>query len=165
MVQENKWSGWMELALQQAQKAFLIGEVPVGALLLDQDETILALDHNRPIAEHDPTAHAEILVLRQGAQKKENYRLTGTTLICTLEPCIMCLGSMIQARISGLVFAARDPKYGAIFSRFTYNQDFNWLNHQFWIIEGPLKEKSRQLLQDFFAQRRKNKRRGSEVRS
>lgn len=145
----------MEKALEQARTAFHNEEVPVGAVLIDQQGHILSAAHNCPLATHDPTAHAEIVALRKGAWKEKNYRLPGTILISTLEPCLMCLGAMVQARIQGLVFGLRDPKNGAVCSRIVYPDALLWLNHHFWVVEGILEDKSRSLLKAFFSARRK----------
>ena len=102
---------WMQHALTLAAKAEAQGEVPVGALLV-QDDTIIAEGWNQPIAGHDPTAHAEVMALRAAGQTLQNYRFTDTTLYVTLEPCLMCVGAIVHARVSRLVFAARDPKSG-----------------------------------------------------
>jgi tRNA(adenine34) deaminase len=154
MQQLPSWHDLMQTALEEAQQASCKGEVPVGALLVDCDRSLLASDHNRTIEASDPTAHAEILVLRRGARLRGNYRLTDTVLVCTLEPCIMCLGAFVQARIRGLVFGARDPKSGAILSRIHCETDMPWLNHRFWVREGIGQEESARLLRDFFAHRR-----------
>ena len=154
---EAESAGWiqgMNLALEQARLAFAEGEIPVGAVLLDASGQLLAADHNRPIADHDPTAHAEIRVLRQGACIKQNYRLSGTVLLSTVEPCLMCAGALIQARIAGLVYGTDDPKAGAITSKMSLFEDCPWLNHRFWIQGGVLAEQSRELLQAFFAGKR-----------
>src|SRR6187431_1041708 len=103
----------MELALAEARKALAAGEVPVGALIVTNTGEILGRGYNQPISAHDPTSHAEIVAMREAAHHLANYRLTGTTLYCTLEPCVMCAGAMVHARIARLVFGARDPKAGA----------------------------------------------------
>ena len=144
----------MSQALQQAEQAEAEGEVPVGAVLLDSQGCCLAADHNRPITTSDPTAHAEILALRGAAKRIGNYRLPGAMLVCTLEPCLMCLGALVQARVQGLIFAARDAKNGAVVSRLNCHSELMWLNHRFWVVEGVLEAESRQLLQRFFAARR-----------
>ncbi|GAB6059518.1 nucleoside deaminase [Desulfonatronum parangueonense] len=143
----------MRKALDEARTARDIGEVPVGALLLDPNGDILAAAHNRTESDVDPSGHAEILALRQAARIAGNHRLTGSVLVVTLEPCLMCLGAMVQARVAGLVFGARDPRAGAVLSRINVN-DLNWLNHRFWVREGVLAEESASLLREFFTQRR-----------
>src|SRR3990167_11165131 len=114
MTTENH-QRWMQRALTLAKQAEKIGEVPVGAVLVFNDE-IIGEGYNQPISQCDPTAHAEMIALRQGAKTLGNYRLLGTTLYVTLEPCVMCAGAMVHARISRLVFGAKDPKVGAIIS-------------------------------------------------
>ncbi|MDM8545563.1 tRNA adenosine(34) deaminase TadA [Candidatus Venteria ishoeyi] len=143
---------WMLQALQLADRAAAMGEVPVGALVV-RDDVVLAEGWNQPIHLNDPCAHAEILALRQAGQQAGNYRLPGTTLYVTLEPCIMCVGAMIHARIQRLVFAASDPKTGAAGSVFPLLQDPHH-NHQVVVAGGVLAEASRQRLQQFFRQRR-----------
>ena len=159
------WPFWMERALAQARIAEDLGEVPVGAVLINQEGDLLAEGHNAPITEHDPTAHAEVMTLRQACQRVGNYRLSGTILVCTLEPCLMCLGALVQARIAGIVFGARDAKAGALVSQACFPADFPWLNHTFWHKEGICREQCQDILRQFFVQRRQSKRRGSEVRS
>lgn len=145
----------MQLALQEASLAEDLEEVPVGALVVDQSGSILGKGHNQPISSHDPTAHAEVIAIREAGGKQKNYRLPSTILITTLEPCIMCLGAMIQARISGLIFGALDPKNGAIVSRFTYPDDFLWANHQFWHLGQIRAKECTALLKVFFQRKRK----------
>ena len=143
---------FMQIALEQARQAALMGEVPVGAVLV-HGETLLAAAANRPIAANDPTAHAEILAIRAAAEKIGNYRLVDTTLYVTLEPCIMCMGAIIHARIQRLVFGALDPKTGAARSRYTIGVD-GLLNHQLEIAGGVLETECSQVLKDFFKERR-----------
>jgi tRNA(adenine34) deaminase len=152
---KNPWQDPMRLALAEAQAARDLGEVPVGAVVLDRAGTLLAAAHNRTLTAQDPAGHAEILALREAATKVGNHRLTDCVLVVTLEPCLMCLGALIQARIAGLVFGTRDLKAGAVLSRININ-DLDWLNHRFWVIEGVLAEESSDLLGSFFAGRRKN---------
>ncbi|MGM0424128.1 MAG: nucleoside deaminase [Thermodesulfobacteriota bacterium] len=147
--------GLMRQALQEAALAADLGEVPVGAVVADASGAILAAAGNRNIAQSDPSAHAEILAIRQAAQKAGNYRLQGTILISTLEPCIMCLGCLVQARCSGLIFACRDSKAGAVVSRLQVGKDLDWLNHEFWYTEGLLQDECSALLRDFFRIRRR----------
>jgi len=144
----------MQEALTEAMKAAELGEVPVGAVLADTSSgRVLGRGHNRCIFLNDPTAHAEILALRMAGEAKKNYRLNDTVLVVTLEPCIMCLGALVQARVTGLVFGPRDPGAGAVFSRLDI-LDFAWLHHKFWIVEGILENECRELLQNFFQDRR-----------
>ena len=144
---------FMEQALAQARLAELAGEVPVGALLV-RDGQIIA-DHNRTIGNHDPSGHAEIIVLRRAGQHFNNHRLTGAAVYCTLEPCLMCLGALLQARVEKLVFAAWDPRFGACGSQFDLARS-KQLNFQIKQLQGGLmEEEARALLQNFFKARRK----------
>ncbi len=143
---------WMQEAIQEARKAESEGEVPVGAVLL-LNERIVGRGHNRPIQFNDPTAHAEILALRQAAQNSMNYRLPGSVLVVTIEPCIMCVGAMIQARVEAVLYGAEDPKAGAIHSQFQL-KDWRRLNHSFQVSSGILREECAALLKNFFAARR-----------
>ena len=140
---------WMALALQQAEKAETLGEVPVGAILV-KDDIMVAKAHNQPISKHDASAHAEIELLRLAGRVMQNYRLTGTTLYVTLEPCAMCLGAMMHARVSRLVFAAYDPKTGVCGSRVDLSNE-DCFNHEIQINGGVLESEAKQLLQDFLS--------------
>lgn len=144
----------MLLALEQADLAGKHGEVPVGAVVLDSGGRVLAAARNQTLQLTDPAGHAEIVALRQAAARLGNHRLSGAVLAVTLEPCLMCLGAMVQARIAGLVFGARDPKAGAVLSRLNVN-DLHWLNHRFWVVEGVLAEECGTVLRDFFQARRR----------
>ncbi len=150
---KNIDSYFMTLALEEARKAFEENEVPVGAVLVSSAGKLLARDHNRPLSLCDPTAHAEILVLRQAAQKVQNYRLLDTTLYVTLEPCPMCAGALVYARVKRLVFAAPDPRTGACGSVYNLVNDPR-LNHRLEVTSGLLAEEARELLQKFFKLRR-----------
>ncbi len=147
---------FMELALQEAKNAAQSGEVPVGAVLIREDGAILAKNHNRREVDHDPSAHAEMLVIREAAQKLGGWRLSGTTLLVTLEPCIMCAGAMILSRLDRLVFATADPKAGAVRSLYEILDDKR-LNHRVEVCEGPGRESAQALLQEFFRSRRRTK--------
>jgi tRNA(adenine34) deaminase len=151
---------FMQLALEEARQAALMGEVPVGAVLV-HGETLLAAAANRPITENDPTAHAEILAIRQAAEKIGNYRLVDTTLYVTLEPCIMCMGAILHARIQRLVFGALDPKTGAAQSRYTIGVD-GLLNHRLEVTGGILGTECSKVLKDFFKERRRGREVGNE---
>jgi tRNA(adenine34) deaminase len=140
------------MALEEAKRAGEEGEVPVGAVLVCENQ-IIARGHNRPIALHDPTGHAEILTLRAGAAMAGNYRLPQSMLYVTLEPCIMCAGALIQARLKGLVFGADDPKSGAVQSLYSILSDER-LNHRLEIRGGVLLEECRDVLRRFFQERR-----------
>ncbi len=144
---------FMELAYAEAVAAGLRHEVPVGAVLVDAEGVVLAQDGNRTIELSDPCAHAEILVMRAGAEKLRNYRLSGATLFVTLEPCLMCMGAMIHARLARLVFAALDPKAGAAVSRYQVGRDQR-LNHTLMIGQGLMAPECSELLRDFFRVRR-----------
>ena len=143
---------WMTLALKQAEAAAQAGEVPVGAVLIAEGE-VLAEAHNRPISAQDPTAHAEILALRAAAISRQNYRLPRTTLYVTIEPCTMCAGALIHARIDQLVFGAREPRSGAVVSRQNL-LDSASLNHKVRYREGVLAEECGKIMQVFFQSRR-----------
>jgi tRNA(adenine34) deaminase len=143
----------MGQALDCAREAFERGEVPVGALLVDEDGAVLARSANAPIERHDPTAHAEILVLRVAGQARRNYRLPRCTLYVTLEPCAMCVGALVHARIARVVFAAPDPKTGACGSALDLVSHAS-MNHRLAVTGGVLQESSAELLRRFFATRR-----------
>ncbi|MDU6925903.1 tRNA adenosine(34) deaminase TadA [Franconibacter helveticus 513] len=146
---------WMRHALTLAKRAWEEGEVPVGAVLVHNNQAI-GEGWNRPIGRHDPTAHAEIMALRQGGLVLQNYRLLDTTLYVTLEPCVMCAGAMVHGRIGTLVFGARDAKTGAVGSLMDVT-GHPGMNHQVQIIEGVLAPECSALLSDFFRQRRREK--------
>jgi len=143
---------FMEEALAEARSAAAAGEVPIGAVLL-HDGKILARSNNRTIRDNDPTAHAEIVVIREAARLVGNYRLTDTTLYVTIEPCSMCAGAIVQARIPRLVYGADDPKGGAVRSCFEILSSSR-LNHQVEITSGVLAADCSAILQSFFAERR-----------
>ena len=152
----ERFRGLMERALKQALLGGFRGEVPVGAVLALGDE-VLAEAHNRIVAEHDPTAHAEMIVIRAGARKLNNERLAGTTLVVTLEPCPMCLGAAVLGRIKRLVFAAPDPKSGAAGSVFDLARS-DRLNHRMEVISGLMAAEAGELLREFFKARRRGAR-------
>ncbi len=143
---------YMQLALEEARASAAAGEVPIGAVLVHQDR-VLARSGNRTIRDNDPTAHAEIVVLREAARLLGNYRLADTTLYVTLEPCAMCAGAIVQARVPRVVYAADDPKGGAFRTCFEILSSPK-LNHQVDVTTGILAEDSAALLQSFFASRR-----------
>jgi tRNA(adenine34) deaminase len=145
----------MGQALEQARTALGVGEVPVGAVVVAADGTIVGRGYNHPISSHDPTGHAEVMALREAARSIGNYRLTGMTLVCTLEPCIMCAGAIVHARIARLVFGAHDPKAGAAGSIYNVVADSR-LNHQPEVVSGVREAECRQLLQEFFIWKRKS---------
>ena len=143
---------YMHLAIAQAQAAALRGEVPVGALVV-LDDRIVSAAGNRTITDCDPTAHAEIVALRDAARKTGNYRLTGASLFVTVEPCAMCAGALVQARVARLVYGADEPKGGAIRTCMQV-LDAPALNHRVEVVSGVLAKESVQLLQSFFSARR-----------
>ncbi|MGC2694311.1 MAG: tRNA adenosine(34) deaminase TadA [Candidatus Angelobacter sp.] len=145
-------TAWMEQALEQARLAAAAGEVPVGALVI-KDGEIIGRGHNRNLLDHDPTAHAEIVALRQAAALLGNHRLTGCILFATIEPCAMCAGAMVHARIARLVYGASDPKAGAAGSVLQV-LNHPGLNHKIEVCAGVLAEKSSAILQEFFRRRR-----------
>lgn len=145
---------WMQQAINAAIEAEKMDEVPIGACLINEQGDVLAIGGNRTRTDCDPTAHAEILVLRQTAKKIGNYRLTDTTLYTTIEPCAMCAGALIQARIKRLVFGAHDERFGAVESVFQLC-DTSSLNHQMEITKGVLADDCRLLMQNFFKRKRK----------
>jgi tRNA(adenine34) deaminase len=144
---------WMRRALEAATEAQNLGEVPIGACLIDKTGELLAFAGNRTITESDPTAHAEILVLREAARKIGNYRLTETCLYTTIEPCAMCAGALVNARVKRVVFGAHDERFGAVETIFRIC-DNSSLNHKIEITSGVLKEECRELMQNFFRAKR-----------
>lgn len=143
----------MRAALGEAEKAAAAGEVPVGAVVVGPSGEILARAHNRTVSDNDPTAHAEILALRKAARKVANYRLAGCRLVATLEPCPMCAGAAVQARVAEIVFGAADPKAGAVMTLFRIPSDER-LNHRSLVIPGVLAAECAALLTAFFRPRR-----------
>jgi len=143
---------WMQRALTVADRAVAAGEVPVGAVLVDGDDRV-AEGWNQPIGLHDPSAHAEIMALRAAGLATQNYRLPGTTLYVTLEPCLMCVGAMVHARVQRLVFGARDPKSGAVCSCMQ-GLDSAGLNHRVAVTGGVLANECGERLKQFFRERR-----------
>ncbi|NVL92895.1 MAG: nucleoside deaminase [Desulfobacterales bacterium] len=143
----------MREALKEAEKGWHGGEVPVGALLIGRSNEVLARDHNRSISRNDPTAHAEILVIRRAAKLLENYRLNGMTIVVTIEPCAMCMGAIINARLDTLIFGAFDLKSGAAGSIYNLSNDGR-LNHRLRVIPGIMESQCRELMQDFFGKKR-----------
>ena len=144
---------FMNLALSEARKAGQKNEIPIGAVLIAENDELLSAAHNRTIILKDPTAHAEILALRSAAEKIGNYRLLKTTLYVTVEPCPMCMGALLHARVSRVVFGTRDPKWGAAGSLYNLAEDHR-LNHQPEIIEGICESECKKLMQDFFREKR-----------
>lgn len=143
----------MRIALEQALLSADAGEVPVGAVLVGSEENIIALASNNTIQACDPSGHAEMRVLRQASMVLKNYRLPGTTMYVTLEPCAMCAAALVHARVERLVFGAADPKTGAIVSKYRIGTD-GLLNHRFNVIGGILEDECSQILKEFFQKRR-----------
>ncbi|MBK8481971.1 MAG: nucleoside deaminase [Proteobacteria bacterium] len=146
----------MALALLEADRAGALGEVPVGAVVVDAAGEVLAAGHNRRQCDRDPTAHAEVLVLREAARRRGDWRLAGTSLYVTLEPCPMCAGALVNARVGRLVYGCADPKAGAVRTLFSLCSDAR-LNHRVEIVSGVLAERCGQRLSAFFAQLRAKK--------
>ena len=145
---------WMRKAIEAAENARNIDEIPIGACIIDKDNQLLAVAGNRTIVNCDPTAHAEILVLREAAAKIGNYRLTETAVYTTIEPCAMCAGALVNARVKRLIFGTHDIRFGAVESIFRIC-DTSSLNHQIKITSGVLAEDCKALMQDFFRLKRR----------
>ena len=143
----------MSAALEEARAAAVRGEVPVGAVILSPEGEIIAVAANRTIELADPTAHAEILAIRMACEKIGNYRLTGCTLISTIEPCVMCAGAIVNARIARLIYGAKDERYGGVETLFRLCDDPR-LNHRLTIESGVCEDECRKLMQDFSRERR-----------
>ncbi len=143
---------WMRFALDEAEDALNLDEVPVGAVVVI-NERIVGRGYNRVITDHDPTAHAEIVALRDAAQSVGNYRLVDATVYVTIEPCAMCAGALVNARVKRLVYGAREEKAGAVESIFQICTD-DRLNHQMEVRAGVLEEECREVIQSFFRQKR-----------
>ena len=142
----------MAAALEEAQRARASGEVPIGAVVAMNGE-IVGRGFNQPISSHDPTAHAEIVAIREAARHLGNYRLTGATLCVTIEPCLMCVGAIVHARIATLVFGAAEPRSGAVVS-IVRGGELAGLNHRFEVVAGVSEEACRDMMQEFFKARR-----------
>ena len=149
----NEDEKWMQIAISEANLAKSKDEIPVGAVLIQNNE-LIAQAHNQPISHNDPTAHAEIQVLRIAAKQQRNYRLVGSTIYVTLEPCAMCLGAMMHARIKRIVFGASDPKTGVCGSCANLTSEA-FFNHRIAVLGGILENESKEILQSFFKLRRK----------
>ncbi|OGR58482.1 MAG: tRNA-specific adenosine deaminase [Desulfobacula sp. RIFOXYB2_FULL_45_6] len=144
---------YMNLALIEARKAAESDEVPVGAIIIDNGNHVIGYGHNCPITSHDPSSHAEINAIRMASKAMNNYRLVDTTLYVTLEPCIMCMGAIIHARIKRVVFSAKDPKWGAAVSLYQLADDKR-LNHHPEINSGIFEEQTKHLIRNFFINKR-----------
>jgi tRNA(adenine34) deaminase len=145
---------YMNLALEQALKAQQLDEVPVGAVVVDRKGCIIGYGHNQTITQSDPSAHAEMLALRSAAKKTGNYRLSGATLYTTIEPCIMCMGAVIHARLSRVVFGAPDPKWGAAGALYNFASDAR-LNHNLEVVPGICEDETRNIIRSFFRNKRR----------
>ena len=143
----------MDAALEQARLALAAGEVPIGAVLVI-DDAIVARGYNQPISSNDPTAHAEVIVVREAARIVGNYRLTDADLYVTLEPCLMCVGALVHARVRSVVYGAAEPKTGALVST-TRALETPGLNHRFAVTSGVREEAARELIQEFFREKRR----------
>lgn len=152
---DQDYKKWMTIALALAQQGAEQGEVPVGALLVRAGE-VIGQGWNRPVGSHDPSAHAEIIALRDAAQRQQNYRLSGSTLFVTIEPCTMCFGAIMHARVERLVYGASEPRAGVCESRLQLPQE-DFYNHRLEVVRGVLAEEAGQLLKTFFAERRRGK--------
>jgi tRNA(adenine34) deaminase len=144
---------WMRLALDQAARARDLNEVPIGAIIVDGSGNLIATAYNRTITDNDPTAHAEVLALRAAATAIGNYRLTDLTVYTTIEPCVMCAGALVNARVQRLVYGADDQRFGAVGTHFGIGMT-DILNHQIEVVSGVLAEECRRLMLEFFRQRR-----------
>ena len=145
---------WMKIALHEAAMAKQKQEIPIGAVVVADNDELLSSGHNQTITRQDPTAHAEILALRAAAYKLANYRLLNTTLYVTVEPCPMCMGAAIHARVSLVVFGTHDPKWGAAGSLYHFAADQRF-NHQPEVVAGICEDECKQLMQDFFREKRR----------
>ncbi len=156
MYEESMYEDWMDAALGQARRAREAGEVPIGAVVA-LDRSIIGRGFNQPISSGDPTAHAEIVAIRDAARHLGNYRLTGTVLCVTIEPCLMCVGALVHARIGTLVYGAAEPRSGAIVSA-VRGAELPGLNHRVEVVGGIREADCRELMQTFFRERRSSSR-------
>ncbi len=145
---------WMRVALDAARRAEVLGEVPIGACIVDEDGGLIAIGFNQTITTVDPTAHAEIVALRTAAAIIGNYRLTGTTVYTTIEPCAMCAGALVNARVDRLVYGAHDERFGGVHTHFGIGTGEE-LNHRIEVVSGILADECRSMMQNFFRERRK----------
>lgn len=152
-IEQDSDARWMREALQAAVEAGERGEVPIGACVVTNEGQLLAIAGNRTRTDCDPTAHAEIVALREAARHIDNYRLTGVMVYSTIEPCAMCAGALVQARVKRLVYGARDERFGAVETHFRIC-DSSSLNHRMEITSGVLEAECRHLMQEFFRARR-----------
>jgi tRNA(adenine34) deaminase len=152
-MEDQDFAAAMERALEEARRALDHGDVPIGAVLVGPNGTVVAADHNRREAHNDPTAHAEMLALASAARQLGDWRLTGYTLVVTLEPCAMCAMAAVWARVDRIVYAAADPKAGAVWSLYNIPQDER-LNHHCDVIAGVMADEAAAMLEEFFRTRR-----------
>ncbi len=150
---DSKHLNYMQQAIDEALKAQARDEVPVGALLVDESGQIISRAFNETITKCDPSAHAEMIALRRAARQVQNYRLLGTTLYVTVEPCVMCMGAIVHARVTRVVFGAYDPKWGAAGSLYDFSQDSRF-NHQPDVIPGVCADRCREMMRNFFIRKR-----------
>jgi tRNA(adenine34) deaminase len=153
-ISEPGHQEFMAMALDEARRGLAAGEVPIGAVIV-VDGRVVARAYNQPISTSDPTAHAETLVLREAGKTAANYRLTDATVYVTLEPCLMCVGALVHARVRAVVYGAPEPKTGALVSA-VRGLDLPGLNHRFTVMGGVLEEECRQTIQAFFKERRRS---------
>ncbi len=144
---------YMTLAIEQAKRAEKLDEVPVGAVIIDASGNLISVGHNRPITSCDPTGHAEMVAIRSAAEKLGNYRLGNTRLYVTIEPCIMCMGAIIHARMAKVIYGASDPKWGAAGSLYDFSSDTR-LNHNLEIVSGVCLNETREMIKSFFRKKR-----------
>ncbi|MDD9305129.1 MAG: nucleoside deaminase [Desulfobacter sp.] len=147
---------YMMLAIKEAKKAEAIDEVPVGAVVVDESQGVIGQGFNCPISTQDPTSHAEIVAIRLACGRVNNYRLTQTSIYVTIEPCIMCMGAIIHARIGRVVFGASDPKWGAALSLYQMGSDHR-LNHNPEVVSGICEQETKALMKDFFRKKRRHR--------
>ncbi len=152
----SNYSYYMNLAIEQAKIAASIDEVPVGCVVTNQSGDIVSYGYNKTISTSDPTAHAEIVAIRSAAVSAQNYRLCDFTIYVTVEPCIMCMGAIVHARFSRLVYGASDPKWGAAGSLYNFSCD-NRLNHKIEVVSGVCINQTREIIRNFFRDKRSNK--------
>jgi tRNA(adenine34) deaminase len=153
---------WMKLAVSEAAKARDRDEVPIGACVIGENGELLASAFNRTITDNDPTAHAEILALREAARKVNNYRLTGATIYSTIEPCAMCAGALVNARVKRLVYGADDERFGAVRTHFGIGVS-DVLNHRIEVVSGIRDDECRAMMQEFFRARRANRSKSGDI--
>ena len=151
-TESTRFDAWMDAALEEARRARDAGEVPIGAVVA-LDGAIVGRGSNRPLSSGDPTAHAEIVAIRDAARAVGNYRLTGATMCVTIEPCLMCVGALVHARVGTLVFGATEPRTGAVVST-VRGAELPGHNHRFDVLAGVREEECRELMQTFFKARR-----------